>query len=361
MQSPEQIQTAEIYTHLDLLTQCPDPAMERVVKFIRKSVKAEITLINGESGTGKELVARAVHEVSRRREHPLIIANCGAIPENLVESQFFGHERGSFTGALSQHRGFFERAKGGVIFLDEIGEMPVHIQPRLLRVLQGQSFFRIGGTEEIVPNCKIIAATNCNLEEKIYKKEFREDLFYRLNQFPIVVPPLRDRPQDIMHLARLFAAKYSYPKVTIADECEFLLQTRSWKGNVRELENFIRRTLVMHEGDSTVLGSRDIESYLPPSAAQETSAAAREKADLPKEKESLPALGVESALQAHVPFFLELIKKEGGWVKFKENVFTAIYENCSRNHNGRMSDVALSDMLSISRTALNYLRNKSDR
>jgi DNA-binding NtrC family response regulator len=209
-------------------------------------------LIYGESGTGKELVAHAIHHYSQRNTKPFVVVNCAALPENLLETELFGHERGAFTGAVGRKTGRFEMAEGGTIFLDEIGELSPNLQSKLLRVLQERSFERVGGTETIHCNFRTIAATNRDLEVCVREKVFREDLFYRLNVVSIPVPPLRERHSDIVplaeHFLRLYSEKNSVAAVGFSDEAVLLLQNYSYPGNVRELENMVERAVLMARG-----------------------------------------------------------------------------------------------------------------
>lgn len=225
----------------------------RVLQQIEQVATTDATvLIVGESGTGKELLARAVHNISNRSKRPLIKVNCATLPANLIESELFGHERGAFTGALEKRIGRFELADGGTIFLDEIGELPVELQAKLLRVLQEGEFERLGAPKTIRVNVRVIAATNRNLEQAIEKKEFREDLFYRLNVFPIVSPPLRERKEDIPLLVKHFCLKYEAKmgkKIThIPTKVMDALMDYNWPGNIRELENVIERAIVLSRG-----------------------------------------------------------------------------------------------------------------
>jgi two-component system, NtrC family, response regulator HydG len=232
-------------------------AMRHVENFIGRVARSDSTvLIRGESGTGKELVARAIHRNSPRAESPFIAINCAAIPENLLESELFGHEKGSFTGAINAKKGRLELAEGGTIFLDEIGDMAPMLQVKLLRALQEREFERVGGTRTLKLESRVIAATNKNLEEAIKEGEFRQDLYYRLNVVSITVPPLRERPDDIPLLAMYFSSKY-------ADKCKralkgispaarTILTTYRWPGNVRELENAIEHAIVLGTGDEIV-------------------------------------------------------------------------------------------------------------
>ena len=217
-------------------------------------------LVTGESGTGKELVAEAVHEYSPRRKNDFIAINCGAIPENLLESELFGHEKGSFTGAMARRAGRFEQCDGGTLFLDEIGDMPQSVQVKLLRVLQDGTFARVGSNETLKSDVRIVAATNKDLAEEVAKGTFREDLYYRLNVVEIHLPPLRHRREDIPLLAEFFlqrlARKYGLAKIKLSGEAIDTLQTHRWTGNVRELENTMARACALAE--SSLLLSDDI-------------------------------------------------------------------------------------------------------
>ena len=224
------------------------PRMHDVFELIRHVAQTISTvLIFGETGTGKELVARAVHDASPRRGNPFVAVNCAALPESLLESELFGHEKGAFTSAVGQRKGRFELAHGGTIFLDEIGEVPLPMQAKLLRVLQERRFERVGGTQTVEVDVRVIAATNRDLLRLCKEGKFREDLYYRLNVVKIDLPPLHERPEDIPLLAAHFAQKFSRPgappKVISPEAMELLLQHR-WPGNIRELENAIERATV---------------------------------------------------------------------------------------------------------------------
>ncbi len=217
-------------------------------------------LINGENGTGKELVARGIHALSLRADKPFVEVNCAAIPEELIESELFGHEKGSFTGALTKKRGKFDLANGGTIFLDEIADMSLKTQAKILRILQEQKFERVGGTEMIYVDVRVIAATNRDLKEEIQKGKFREDLYYRLNVIPIGVPPLRDRKTDIPLLVEHFIAEFCLENnkelKKISPGAMGLLVAYSWPGNVRELKNIVERMVIMTRG--AVVEAKDV-------------------------------------------------------------------------------------------------------
>lgn len=224
--------------------------IRQVLDFVRKVADSDSTvMIQGESGTGKELVARMLHFNSLRRDRPLVPVNCGAIPESLLESELFGHEKGAFTGATHTRLGRFELANGGTIFLDEIGEMSLPLQVKLLRVLQERAFERVGGNRTIQVDVRIVAATNQNLESLVEEKRFRQDLFYRLNVIPIVIPPLRERRSDIPLLIDHFLARFNQAKHAdisgIDPDALRLLVEYDWPGNIRELENMVERLVVL--------------------------------------------------------------------------------------------------------------------
>lgn len=239
--------------------------MQEVFRKVEKVAKSDATvLIRGDSGTGKELIARAIHYQSRREGKPLVEINCASIPENLLESELFGHEKGSFTGAHKMKKGQFEVANGGTLFLDEIGDLPFHLQSKLLRVLQEQRFNRVGGLENIEVDVRLIAATNADLEQKMEAGVFREDLYFRLNVIPILVPPLRDRMEDIGPLTDYFVNKYAAKeqrKVAGVDEpARKVLMGYDWPGNVRELENAIENAVVMCDNEQ--ITAEDLPAYL---------------------------------------------------------------------------------------------------
>ena len=233
--------------------------MKQVLQNVERVSTTETTvLILGETGTGKELIARAIHSVGSRSDRPLVKVNCAALPESLIESELFGHEKGAFTGAVSKKIGRFELANGGSIFLDEIGDLPINLQIKLLRVLQENEIDRVGGIKSIKVDVRVIAATNRNLDKAIQKNEFREDLFYRLNVFPIRIPPLRERKEDIPLLVKHFIAKYS-TRVgknveTVTQQVIDQLVNYNWPGNIRELENIVERAVVLSSGKNLIIG-----------------------------------------------------------------------------------------------------------
>jgi len=232
------------------------PAMQGVERLVSTVTPTATTvLLTGESGTGKEVIARLIHQGSRH-PHPFVAINCAAIPETLLESELFGHERGAFTGASQARRGKFELAQGGTIFLDEIGELPLSLQAKLLRVLQERTFERIGGSTPIKCDVRVIGATNRDLAAEVEERRFREDLFYRLNVFPIHLPPLRERREGIPDLARYFALRYSRemnrrPPVTISPDAMERLTRYHWPGNIRELQNAIERGVILASREIT--------------------------------------------------------------------------------------------------------------
>ena len=275
------------------------PAIETVFSRMEKVVDTDSSiLILGESGTGKELVARALHYNGPRQDKPFVAINCGAIPEDLLESELFGHMRGSFTGAIKTKPGRFEQANGGTLFLDEIGTMPVHLQLKLLRVLQEQTVEPVGGNHSIKLNIRIISATNTDLEEMIAKGTFREDLFYRLNVIPINLPPLRERKEDISILARHFLKKsctqLKCGQLIFSDEVFEILEEYPWPGNVRELENIIERTAALCDKDK--IGIDDLPPHI--------SGVKRQQSHVPT---TLPADGLD------MPAHIQEVEKE--WIR----------------------------------------------
>ncbi len=266
------------------------PALESVLEQVERVAPTDSTvLIQGETGTGKELIARAIHNLSARCGRPFIKLNCAAIPFDLLESELFGHERGAFTGAIAQKIGRFELADKGTLFLDEVGDIPPGLQPKLLRVLQEQEFERLGSTRTHQVDVRLVAATNRNLVEMVKRNEFRSDLYYRLNVFPIPLPPLRARREDIPALVEHFVEIYSRRMDKQIDEIPpetmSALTSYQWPGNIRELQNFIERSVIVSSG--SVLR--------PPLASLKSSA----------EAESLGAITLEQAEREHILKTLE--------------------------------------------------------
>ena len=237
------------------------PIMQNIYKNIAKTTKTNFSvLITGESGTGKELVANTIHSFSSRSDAPFIVINMASLPKNLIESELFGYEKGAFTGADKQTIGFFEKASGGTLFLDEIGDMPFDIQARLLRVLQFGEFSRVGGREQIKIDVRIISATNKNLIDSINHGEFREDLYYRLNVINIDLPALRLREGDILSLANHFLSKYSQKSKNFDESGVNAIQNYDWPGNIRELENFIKKVSVL--SSDNIIDGYTVENFL---------------------------------------------------------------------------------------------------
>ena len=243
-------------------------------KLIRRVAQTDATvLIQGENGTGKELVARAMHRDSTRKDGPFIMLNCAALPENLVESELFGHEKGSFTGATNKREGRFELAHGGTIFLDEISEMSLPIQSKLLRVLQEREFERVGGNRTVQVDVRVVAATNRKLEQSVEKKEFRQDLYFRLNVIPVHVPPLRERDGDVALLAEAFSQrfirKHGMPVKGLTSESMDALKSHEWPGNIRELQNVIERAVILC-GEDGYIHPEQLGLTAPPRPVPET-------------------------------------------------------------------------------------------
>ena len=256
--------------------------MRDLLSFVSKVAVSEATsvLIEGENGTGKDLIAKMLHYQSLRQSGPFMAINCAAIPETLLESELFGYEKGAFTDARAQKRGLFELADQGTLFLDEIGEMPLSLQTKLLRVLENQTFRRLGGLRNINIDIRIVAATNRDIREALKEGAFRQDLYYRLNVIQLVVPPLRDRPQDIMPLARFFIEHYNQKFKQhiegVSAEAESLLLTYNWPGNVRELRNAIERAMILEDTAciqpaSLHIGARTSRAAVPAAAAADSS------------------------------------------------------------------------------------------
>ncbi|MBN2678977.1 sigma-54 interaction domain-containing protein [Acidithiobacillus thiooxidans] len=281
--------------------------IQRMTAMLAKVAKTDSTvLILGESGTGKEVIARCLHQHSLRSQGPFVAVNCGAIPEELMESELFGHEKGAFTGALAARKGRFELAEGGTLFLDEIAEMSPQMQVKLLRVLQEKQFERVGGARVLESHVRILAATHRNLEERIREGSFREDLYYRLNVFPVHVPPLRDRPGDIHLLFAYFMDKLiteGHLAVKLEGDSLRAMDAYHWPGNVRELRNLAERLVILHGGET--LSCADLPARM----------RSVENLELQDERQSLAAVWAEPSVSLPEPPFdlklhLEEIEKE---------------------------------------------------
>jgi two-component system, NtrC family, response regulator HydG len=260
----EALESDAALAHGNLMVGDSEP-MQRLVSMVRKAAATDATVfVRGESGTGKELVARMLHQLSPRKDGPFIVVHCAALAETLLESELFGHERGSFTGAVKRKLGRFELADGGTLFLDEIGEIPHSVQTKLLRVLQEKEIQRVGGEETLKVDVRVVSATHRDLQAEVKAGRFREDLYYRLHIVPLQIPPLRERPEDITALARHFVAKHA-PRVNkrvkgLDDSALRALARYAWPGNVRELENVIEQSLVFAEGET--LATTDLPPHL---------------------------------------------------------------------------------------------------
>jgi len=242
------------------------PELERAIDVSLQVAPTDISiLVIGESGTGKESIPKIIHQNSRRKHKPYIAVNCGAIPEGTIDSELFGHEKGSFTGAHDSRKGYFEAANGGTIFLDEVGELPIASQARLLRVLENGEIMKVGASKEQKVDVRIIAATNVNLPASVAKGKFREDLYYRLNTISINLPALRDRGEDINLLFRKFAAdfadQYNTPPIRLTDNASHVLQNYNWPGNIRQLRNFVAQLSVIET--ERMIDSEKIQAQLP--------------------------------------------------------------------------------------------------
>jgi two-component system nitrogen regulation response regulator NtrX len=244
--------------------------MRRLMAQVERVAASESRVcILGETGTGKELIAHTIHEKSNRREGPYVTLNCAAVPAELIESELFGHEKGSFTGAASRHVGKFEQAHGGTLFLDEIGDMPLAMQAKLLRVLEQGEVERIGGDKPVKVNVRVVVATHRNLEEQVKQGAFRQDLFHRIYVFPVALPPLRERPEDIpalvQHFSGMIARQNGWKEVTFSPEAMQMLQAQPWPGNIRELRNVVERLLLFVEGDTVTAST--VQTALPGQAS----------------------------------------------------------------------------------------------
>jgi nitrogen regulation protein NR(I) len=329
------------------------PVMQQVYKLIGQVAPTNTTiLITGESGTGKELVARAIYQNGSRLNKPFIAINCAAIPENLLESELFGHEKGAFTGALNQRIGKFEQCDGGTLFLDEIGDMPLTTQTKILRVLQEGEISRVGNNQSIKTDVRIIAATNKDLWQAVQRKEFREDLFYRLNVVRLNLPPLRERSTDIPLLVAYFLNKFRLKQPTgpsqMADEALAAIQRHSWPGNVRELENCIQRAMVLASGNTITLANlpEEIAQGAPP-AAEPVSASASSATHATSVPKAVPAAGQNEVAHA-VEVLFEFARRE------KEKLLPAVERELIRRALAETSgnQVQAAKLLGMTRATL---------
>ncbi len=291
-----------------------DGKMQDVFKLVSKVLNNDITvLIHGESGTGKELIARAIHYNGKRKDKPFIVVNCASIPRELLESELFGHEKGSFTGAHQRKLGKFELANGGTLFLDEVGELEMLLQAKLLRVIQEKEFERVGGTELIKTDVRILSATNRDLKQAVENKEFREDLYYRLNSFPIYIPPLRQRKGDILVLAQHFLDNFNRKLDKnikgFTKKCLKLIYEYNWPGNIREMENTIERCIIICDKD--IIDVDDLPSHIraaePVTVADYTGALFSDDSIIPFEK--LKEESIRHALKVSKGNIVEAAKK----------------------------------------------------
>lgn len=321
-------------------------AMEELRQLIRKVARTQATvLIQGESGTGKELVARALYRQSPRANAPFIKVNCAAIPENLIESEFFGHEKGAFTGALTKREGRFELAHGGTILLDEISEISPPVQAKLLRVLQERELERVGGNRTIKVDVRVVATTNRKLEESVERKEFRQDLFFRLNVVPVHVPPLRERSQDVPFLAdqfrQRFARKHGARVRGITEECTQALLTHDWPGNVRELQNIIERGVILC-GEDEMLEPNHIGLDSSPTfkSSPDSASAPGMTVPSPADQISLPASPPQQPQES------ESLSSEGTFLPLsdleKQHILAALEQTRgNRTHAARMLGISI--------------------
>ncbi|HET7679509.1 MAG TPA: sigma-54 dependent transcriptional regulator [Xanthobacteraceae bacterium] len=337
---------AGILTFRDLVSRSPQ--MQLVMRTAEKAAASSIpVLIEGESGVGKELIARAIHGSSERRAKPFVAVNCGAIPENLVESILFGHEKGAFTGATERHVGKFAEADGGVLFLDEVGELPPAAQVKLLRAIQENEIEPVGGRKPVKVDVRLISATNRNLMADVKSGRFREDLFYRLHVFPITVPPLRERTEDIPDLVRYFLARFCAEEGKriqfVSNEALALLKNHLWPGNVRQLENMVFRAVVLAEGDT--LGAEEfpqiVAQALRPGGepGADTPQAPSITADMASFAPGIPAWAATVPARSRPPGLLPVFDAEGH-IRALEDIESEVIRFAISHYRGQMSEVA---------------------
>jgi len=333
-------------TFRDLVSRSPQ--MQIVMRTAEKAATSSIpVLIEGESGVGKELIARAIHGSSERRAKPFVAVNCGAIPENLVESILFGHEKGAFTGATERHVGKFAEADGGVLFLDEVGELPPAAQVKLLRAIQENEIEPVGGRKPLKVDVRLISATNRNLMADVKSGRFREDLFYRLHVFPITVPPLRERIEDIPDLVRYFLARFCAEEGKrlqfVSNEALVLLKSHRWPGNVRQLENMVFRAVVLAEGDA--LGADEFPQIAAPALRHggepdpDTPQAPSITADMASFVPGSPAWAATAPASSRTRDVLPLFDDEGH-IRMLEDIEAEVIRFAISHYRGQMSEVA---------------------
>ena len=332
----------------DIITK--SPAMQAVLRIAEKAAGSNIpVLISGESGVGKELIARAIHGSGERRSKPFVAVNCGAMPENLIESILFGHEKGSFTGATERHVGKFVEASGGTLFLDEVGELPLAAQVKLLRAIQEGEVEPVGARRPVKVDVRLVSATNRDLIADVKQGRFREDLFYRLHVFPVAVPPLRDRPADVPALARhflaLFAAEEGKRIRAITPEAMHLLAAFHWPGNIRQLENAVFRAVVLAEGDS--LGLSEFPQVSAHLTAPSITPAESQSRPIPPElrpsQASAPLFAensITSLANVAVPGEALLLLDDEGNVRPLEHIEAELIRYAVAHYRGQMSEVA---------------------
>ncbi|MGX6648846.1 sigma-54-dependent transcriptional regulator [Maricaulaceae bacterium MS644] len=323
------------------------PAMRQVVRLGERAAKSNIPiLIQGESGVGKELVARSIAAASDRAGRPFVAVNCGAIPENLVESTLFGHEKGAFTGAVAKHLGKFQEADGGTLFLDEIGELPLEMQVKLLRALQEGEVDPVGGKKPVKVDVRIVSATNRDLTEQVKTGRFREDLFYRLNVFPIDVPSLAERRDDIPALVRHFIARFNAQEgksvLDATSETMNLLSSHEWKGNVRQLENAVFRAVVLSDSDYLTLEDFPQISGLNPTLREDAPVAAAPDAAPAAEPDGYdrPAAAPQGSDTSEEDDFPVEILDAGGHLRSLESIERDLIAFAIETYSGRMAEVA---------------------